>query len=49
MIQLARVAKEWSVRPSQLLEMTGIEAWQLDLACTVVYWDWLRSLKPIGQ
>jgi hypothetical protein len=44
LLQLAQTAKLWGNRPSQWFPgLHPIEAWQLDLACAVVYWEWQNT------
>ncbi len=44
LLLLAQVATQWSVRPSALVEVTGVLAWQIDLACALRYWEFQAEL-----
>ena len=47
LLELAKLAKAWSVRPSALVEATGVEAYQIDLACSIEYSHWLEQVRRI--
>jgi hypothetical protein len=47
MMLLAQVAHEWQTRPSQLLELHGVEAWQMDAAVAAFWWNWKANNQRI--
>ncbi len=46
---LAQVASRWSTRPSQILELTGTQAWQIDLAAAVRMTQWEEQQRKVAE